>query len=353
MLMLLLLFFFCSVCDGRPKPGTVKWKNKISGIAASSPDGSVVYLRGDGQLSALDAATGTTKWSFPTGNGGSGPLLSHDGSTVYVGSAEKSMCYAVHAANGTLKWGFNAESEVRSELYLLPDGLTIYFGTISYMGEGKLYALDTWTGAYKWDFDSGGVDDVVLSPDGSMLYVVSDSFLYAVDTNTTQMKWQIQCTESGEMDSFVATAVSPDNSVLYAGCNLWMLAMDASSGEKKWSFQIEFDLDQVVSEPVLSPDGSVVYFGTIHLGVYAVDTTTGTKKWLFDAGSVYDGVVVSSDGSMVYVGSDRDTLFALDATTGKLKWSNEMKDSVSLGSLSPDESVVYAADEFYTYAVWT
>ena len=74
-------------------------------------------------------------------------------------------------------------------------------------------------------------------------------------------------------------AISPDGSVVYVGSyDSYLYAVDADSGQLKWKFQTG---DWVASSPAPSPDGSVVYVGSGDSYLYAVDADSGQLKWKF------------------------------------------------------------------------
>ena len=90
------------------------------------------------------SVAGAKKWTFATGDAvESSPTLSPNGTTVYVGSDDKSL-YAVDAASGTQQWTFATGDEVDSSPTLSPDGSTVYVGSADH----SLYAVST--GGLAW-----------------------------------------------------------------------------------------------------------------------------------------------------------------------------------------------------------
>ncbi len=104
---------------GVPELHGVRWKFKTGGRVYSSPAvvGGVAYVGStDGNLYAIDAATGAEKWRFKTGDD---PVI-HNQTGIQSSAA---------VANGI-----------------------VYFGC----RDSKLYALDAATGAKKWAADNKG-----------------------------------------------------------------------------------------------------------------------------------------------------------------------------------------------------
>ena len=134
----------------------------------SSPavvDGTVYVGCRDAHVYALDAATGRKKWDYPTSKSWvNGTPAVRDG-LVYVGTSDSARFMALDAKTGRLRWNFDAKSYIFSSAALAGD-LAI-FGSHN----GKLYAVNTGTGALAWEFqtDASKQDRMkVLNPDGSL-----------------------------------------------------------------------------------------------------------------------------------------------------------------------------------------
>ena len=98
-------------------------------------------------------------WKFATGdNVYSSPVLSPDGSTVYVGSYDDNL-YALHTADGTKAWKFDAGYWVVSSLALSPDGSTVYVGCFG----GLLYGVHAANGTEAWKFEPGWVTNQFIN----------------------------------------------------------------------------------------------------------------------------------------------------------------------------------------------
>ena len=88
------------------------------GTVISSPclaNGVVYFGSYDGKLYALDAQTGSEKWSYATnGNIESSPAYG-DG-TIYVGSHDNNT-YALNADTGALEWKFQPDTQAVFKLH--------------------------------------------------------------------------------------------------------------------------------------------------------------------------------------------------------------------------------------------
>src|SRR6185436_12438649 len=112
-------------------PGTLKllWSYNVGGPIASSAAiaGGVVYVGGgDGDLVALDLASGKLRWKYTTGNliGESSPSVG-DGA-VYIGDLA-GLLHAVNIKDGSRLWTFTTGSEIKSSPVITGD--VILFGS--------------------------------------------------------------------------------------------------------------------------------------------------------------------------------------------------------------------------------
>ena len=139
--------------------------------------GAVYFGGGDGNVYALDAASGNLKWKFHTGDVVHASPAIADG-TLFIGSWD-SYFYALDAASGKEKWRFKTGEDhniynqvgIQSSAAVM-DGI-VYFGC----RDSNLYALDARSGEKKWAFNNKG-SWVITSPavrDGKVYFATSDT----------------------------------------------------------------------------------------------------------------------------------------------------------------------------------
>jgi outer membrane protein assembly factor BamB len=159
-----------------------------SGGGASTPavaDG-IVYVGGVASLSlpptvlhAIDAATGTAKWRYPTASNAGVVGPTGDAGLTSPG------VYAIDAATGTQRWHFGTGSDVR--------GAPAVAAGVVYAGskDGSLSAIDAATGTTRWQFATGKA--ITSSPavvDGVVYIGSTDGNLYALDAGTGAELWR-------------------------------------------------------------------------------------------------------------------------------------------------------------------
>jgi outer membrane protein assembly factor BamB len=209
-------------------------------IFLSSPvvaQGAVYFGSGDGNLYALDAATGELKWKFKTGDVIHASPAYADG-VLFVGSWD-SYFYAVDAATGKEKWRFHGgEDRLIHNQVGFQSSPAIANGVV-YTGcrDANLYALDATTGKEKWRFFND-LSWVITSPavvDGKVFFATSDSSLYhVVDANSGKPIVRQQ----GKAYMFSSPSVAGD--VVFIGVlNGTLEARDTKTGELLWDFQVD------------------------------------------------------------------------------------------------------------------
>ena len=199
--------------------------------------GAVYFGSGDGNVYALDAASGQLRWKFRTGNVVHASPAYANG-VLYVGSWD-SYFYAVDAATGVEKWRFHGGEDPAFHNQVGFQSSPAVVDGVVYTGcrDSNLYALDAATGKEKWRFNAAG-SWIITSPAvsrGKILAGTSDSSLYLVlDAETGKPIARQQ----GKAYMFSSPTVA--GSVVFVGVlNGTLEARDFESGELLWEFQTE------------------------------------------------------------------------------------------------------------------
>ncbi|GLZ14145.1 serine/threonine protein kinase [Actinomadura sp. NBRC 104425] len=202
------------------RTGSVRWQGRGGGRSPAIADG-VIYVPGEKILTAYDAATGRTRWTYRSSKGVWSTAVA-DG-LVCFGDFQGETVHAVDARTGKRRWTYDAGNSVTARPVVV-DGV-VYVGDY---GE-KFYALDAATGTMKWQVQTEGHihDDPVLA-DG-VLYVpsgvYSDGSVYALDAATGRKIWRFQAEEGIESSPAIA------DGTVYIGCkDGYLYALDARGG---------------------------------------------------------------------------------------------------------------------------
>jgi|GEM_PF-1460406 len=224
-------------------------------------------------------------------------------------------------------------------------GSLVYFAD----WDGRLYAVDAVNGTAKWNHTLKDRSASAPAVGGGTVYIGGWEQLYALSTDTGQVKWIFQ-PGSGSDDSNYMDPVVDDGSVYFGGWN-YFYAVDSKTGQEKWKLKLSGVTRSV----------PVVYNGTIYVGtfrpdvrdegyLYALDSKTGQEKWKLEAtgGGIGGAVAVTND--VVYVGTRDKGLLALDATNGQEKWRYNPGTGIATAPAVAYDTV-YITDEGTLYAV--
>ena len=279
--------------------GAQKWKVETKAWEVSSPavvSGAVYFLSYDGHLYALDATTGQVKWKFSTG-----------GEKHYAGTHLHHLEPAVESMPDP--WDFYLSSPS------VWNG-AVYFGS----SDGNVYSLDASSGALKWKFKTGDV--VHSSPaiaDGTLFIGSWDTYLYALDAASGTEKWRFKTGDDPDIHNHVGIQSSPavvDGTVYFGSRDSFAYAVDAGTGKQLWKFSTD---GSWVNNSMAVYDGKV-YFGTSIPGfMHAIDSKTG--KVLFDLPTgtpVFASITLA--GNTLYLGNFGGKLTAIDLNTQKPAW---------------------------------
>src|SRR5262245_30573712 len=138
---------------------TVKWTFAMGNLVISSPaivDGVVYSGDESGYVYAIDAASGTQRWSHLVG--GIPNDLTFANSVVFVGTTVGHELFALDATTGQERWSFQSLWPVEAPTVI---GNTLYVAT----SVGELYAFRTSDGTQRWKttFNGEPFDDLAYS----------------------------------------------------------------------------------------------------------------------------------------------------------------------------------------------
>ncbi|HTS23712.1 MAG TPA: PQQ-binding-like beta-propeller repeat protein [Casimicrobiaceae bacterium] len=276
-------------------------------VFLSSPvvaGGAVFFGSGDGNVYALDAASGALRWKFRTGDVVHASPAYADG-VVFFGSWD-SYFYAVDAATGVEKWRFHGgEDPVFHNQVGFQSSPAVVDGVV-YTGcrDSNLYAIDAATGKERWHFGAAG-SWVVTSPavaQGKVVLATSDSSLYLVLDAATGREL---VRKQGKAFVFSSPAVA-GSVVLVGVLNGTLEARDLASGELLWEYQTEASKrnDGWVLTAERRFNAAMLFWSTWREApIVAADRQ-------FQVGSIFASPLIV--GGVVFFGSSDGNLYALE-----------------------------------------
>jgi len=272
----------------------------------SSPavfNGAVYFGSGDNYIYSLDAATGSLKWKFRTGDVvHASPAIADE--TVYVGSWD-SMLYALEAASGTMRWHFQAGVDPQTGNQQGFQSSPAVSAGVVYVGcrDSNLYAIDAKTGTRKWSVSNNG-SWIMPSPavyEGRVYFGTSDTgLLRIVDAETGSDV----ATIDAKFPVYSSPAIA-DGTVYTGTFGGKLIALDVKTRELLWEFQTEASKRNLAA--FSKPDGRIDFSKMMNRNFYD-DMVLGVAKYL-TTGSILSSPVI--DNGVIYFGSADGNLYAL------------------------------------------
>jgi len=266
--------------------------------------GTVYFGSGDGNVYALDTATGALRWKFQTADVvHASPVIANG--TLFIGSWD-SWFYALDAATGQQKWRFKTGEDhdiynqvgIQSSASVADD--IVYFGC----RDSNFYALDAATGEKKWVFNNKG-SWVISSPsikDGKVYFATSDtSLVYSLDAKTGATVFSLKFQG---WPFFSSPTIA--GHMLYIGSHSGkLITVDLATEKPSWEFATEGQRKNggTYTKPDGSPNYEVAYAGDFY-----DDIVVGVQR-LMTIGGIYASPV-PSDG-VLYISSTDGSVYAL------------------------------------------
>lgn len=311
-------------------------KSRIVSSPAVAGD-AVYFEAYDGFLYSLNAANGKPGWKFktegehrytaknlhgmlPAGETRPDPWDSFLSSpavwngAVYFGSGDGNI-YAVDAATGALRWKFHTGDVVHASP-AIADGM-VFLGS----WDGYFYALDAATGAEKWRFKTGddtrfhnhiGIESSAAVAEGTVYFGCRDAHVYALDERTGEKKWSW----AEPNGSWVNTSPAVSKGVVYFGNSYGgqVFAADAKTG--KILYTVDFKGWPIYASPAIA--GDMLYVGSTAGTLSAISLQSHAIAWTFatEAARKNGPAFTHSDGTSGYFDAFGTTNFYDEVVAG-------------------------------------
>lgn len=297
---------------------------------AAIVDGSVYVGCLDGNLYAIDLATGKKRWAFPTDLGFIASPAVRDG-RVYIGDYDGKL-YCLDTESGNLLWDFQTEAEINSSANFYKD--TVLFGS----QDGILYCLDAKSGKVVFEYDSQ--DMIQCSPavvDDRAFIAGCDGRLHVVDLIKGERVRDIDLSAPT-----LCTAAIRGNMAFVGTTGSTLFGIDWQKGEVVWTYENPERAAEFRSSAAVTAKAVIV--GSYDKLVHAVDIDSGKGLWTFSTKARVDSspVVV---GQRVFVGSADGRIYALDIDSGKELWQFEAGGSIIASPAVAAGRLVIGTDE--------
>jgi outer membrane protein assembly factor BamB len=347
-----------------PAPANIDglaWKVPLGGPIIASPtvcDGVIYVGAKDGGFSALDRATGRTRWRFVA----DAPVTASAaiaGGLAYFQS-DAGTIYAVRAADGKLAWKRRTGADLPFMNYkpgvdfwdywasspLYADG-AIYIGG----GDGVVRALDARSGAVIWTYAAHGRVRATPATDGRRIFVGGfDGAMYALDRADGKLVWSFQTkgNDDFKIGSIQSSAAVADGLVVFGSRDYRLYALDAATGKQAWVAPHKGSW--VIGSPAVVDGKACVGSSDLKI-VQCVDLKTGVEVWRAELnGAAFASPAVT--GQALVVGTFGGTLHQLNLADGK-SVSGQGSDGRLIGTAWIEGGAIYVGAENGTLYAFT
>ncbi|MBI1897923.1 MAG: PQQ-binding-like beta-propeller repeat protein [Acidobacteria bacterium] len=299
--------------DGPAGNLKVLWTFETGDVVESSPaiaDGTVYQGVGNGEVVALELATGKLKWRYKGGElaGESSPAAA--GGVVYIGDLTGNVhaidaadgkrlwiyktgnLYGLDAKKGVLAWKAKTEGPVHATA-AIADGLAFISGC-----DGMLRAIRISDGRQAYAIKSGAYTGASPALAGGFAYFGTfNNEVLAVDLGRKRIVWRYEHPQRNF--PFYSTAAVAGGKVIVGGRDKMLHALDVKTGKEVWALTTRARID---SSPAVA--GGRVYVGSNDNRFYVVELSSGGKVWEFDAGSPISSSPALAGGYVVIASQD-------------------------------------------------
>ncbi len=309
-------------------PVSAAWATQLSGAVNVPPvvEGEkVIAATADGQIHAVDAATGAMAWRFSADERLWDASLRAADSRVCAG-LQGGLITCLDIETGEPLWMADIDQEMQSRP-ALADGMlfvpTTHVGTgleNDYDAQAKLVALDADTGEIVWEAVTDNyilrrptvAGDLVISG-GAYLDSEADgdsalSRIYAFDKVTGAERWIHEAD-----DGLPRWFVDGGEVILFSGGSEIVRALDAQSGELVWSFGPSYWMQY----PIVV--GDTLFLGSGDERFHALDAASGEILWQqsIDLDSLNQiGRPILRDG-LIWFNAVTGDIYGLDPDSGE------------------------------------
>jgi serine/threonine-protein kinase len=327
--------------------GSLRWTYQAKGQVQFHPvlDHNMVYIgTADGNVDALDAASGKLRWKQFIGSGSPVVSVVTEGSVygtrsptpeyVPFGVPADGAVFALNTSDGTSRW----TTSVTGAVLGVVDGV-VYVGNAE---QHTLFALRASDGAQQWQFHASYPPEQIAVAEGQIFLLAADrtnspvvASFTALNESSGAPQWSYSTQKApgdihlvGEEAGvvYLLTSVAQNESSLTS-----LVALDVRAGTLRW---------QTSPSPALSArlESGVVYLGETNGIFEARAAADGSLRWRIqtsgkDVGApllVADGLLYTSSGGLT----------ALSTTDGMVAWS--YPSDVFVQVLAAMEGVLYA-----------
>lgn len=306
-----------------PTKLSIAWDTALGGSIVSSPTivNGVAYVGAyDGNIYALNAATGEKIWNYSTGTIGFSSTLAVVNNKVYTG-ADDGNVYCIEANAGTKVWQASAGG-LRSLGSPIVSGEKLYVGAAN----GILYCYDASTGSVHWTYNTGGsitqtptvdsVNDCVYVPSRGTR--TGQVFKINATTGALIYNVSIPCFQQ----PVIGASVSIGGGMIFVRADyVYNYALNATDGQVVWKFNSTVNAGTPEQANGVSQSCAILYqYGRVYLNNYfsisCLNAFTGKELWNTYLARENVAQGLSYSYGRIYTVNENGVLFVLDSLSG-------------------------------------
>ncbi|WP_136717128.1 outer membrane protein assembly factor BamB family protein [Halorientalis salina] len=307
-------------------------------VLRASPDRSAVFAGSRADVSAVEPADGTVRWSLETERVRTRPTVTDE--TVYVAGSEGTL-YALARDDGSVRWTFEGDTGLTTIPIAAPDRDRIVVGAgksdgvqVGSVGDSEfdptyVYGLDT-DGNRVWTVeteDGNPVTGTAVHDDVVWVRTTNRIDTYDVDDGTERDAsvgvHDVQWDSLNPMQStYYSNRVAADDEGVHLLTQDYVASV-SHDGSHRWTFE---PFDQSLR---FQHRPGTVYCSAADNAVYAVDTADGTQQWRVQLDG-WSTAVLLADGYL-WSSDQTGTVTAIDAASGEVAFSETVGESISDG----------------------
>ncbi|MDD5172210.1 MAG: PQQ-binding-like beta-propeller repeat protein, partial [Candidatus ainarchaeum sp.] len=311
------------------------WEYSTDGSVSAKPtifQGMVVAASDDGNIYAIDPASGGKKWQAKAGLDPNEVFVFDNG---VVASTTSGKVVKI-GSTGNILWELNLNTTKYNTSYIY--GTSANLNYIFVTADNGVYVIEK-NGSVRAkiaNFNNTLLTAPVAGPD----YVVYGKDKELIKTaENGQILWRAKLSEG----SFWLSRPVIEGGVIYIGAlDSKLHSYVAANGLEMWEARAR---NWVTGTPLVSE--GVAYFGSNDGGLYAVDSGSGEVKWI-----ARTALAVQSqpeEGSMggeetIFVGSTDKSIYAMSEDTGEIIWKGSAGGSVGSPLFYQNEVIFGSAD---------
>jgi outer membrane protein assembly factor BamB len=237
--------------------GATVWTVRVPTPWAPAAGHALVFIAGDRDIQALDAASGRPRWRAPLDHPVSiAPVF--DTGWLFVGT-DNGLVMALRADNGEVLWTIDVGSRLVAPP--APADTSVYLA----LEDGRITAVDLYSGMPRWTRLLAMPSSNILALDDRLFVGAEDNYFYCLALKDGAIKWKWRT--GGDI---VGWPIVDEDRVFFLSLDNVLRALDRRSGTQQWQQAIS---TRTIGGPVRL--GSLIVVATLSPHLQAFGSTDG------------------------------------------------------------------------------